>query len=505
MRKKTHRFRPSARYFYIKYIDLKKQGNEKEAKRLLLRGANFYPEHYALNLASASYYIGIDKWNKSIKHYERVIKNHSPIKEHIYVNYCKALKKDKRKKQYFLKLQKGIKQYPLAYSLYEALFDAYIKEYDWNEAINTYNIMKKKKVKIQTQIKVKRAMLFQIKGDYKSAEQMYESLFTEQSSGKYSKIEIFNNGESSIEFYKRHTKMSTVCLTFDSINITWNQEPFAFRMLKKENLDIISLRRRRADSYHQDLTIEDYVGNTKKLANYYERKIAYGFSLGAYTSLYYAANIDAQVLSISPRNSTHPIFGVHQESKERFNHEIGNRKNSNIQPIIVYDPKNRIDSSYIETELKVKYPQGVFMEFPYAGHRIAPYFKQVGILKEVIQAVINKSYLPTRKEVDNNKSYQYLRVLGEACFSRCKLNWAYNLANKALEINSKDLPSHILKIRVLIEQKRYDDVLRAINIVIEKGVNDKKIMDVKQLLELINDNKDNKVYKELLEKRLSTI
>src|SRR5699024_6483799 len=113
----------------------------------------------------------------------------------------------------------------------------------------------------------------------------------------YRKIIIYDNGESRIEFYKKTHPTDQVMLTFDSIYMAWNKPSFGFKLLIRQNLDIIALRKRQKQTYHQDLSKYDYQEPVKPLIGAYRDVIAYGYSLGGYSALYYTPELKCRVLA----------------------------------------------------------------------------------------------------------------------------------------------------------------------------------------------------------------
>src|SRR5699024_3073764 len=179
-----------------------------------------------------------------------------------------------------------------------------------------------------------------------------------QDEEEYRKIILYDNGKSRIEFYKNLKRTNKVVLTFDSLNMVWENPSFGFKLLLRQGVDVIALRKKKKKIYHQDLSQEDYIEAVSVLADGYQDKIAYGFSLGAYSALYYATNLNCRVLALAPRLSIHPIYGKgkNRVSKHEFKHNISNNYNDQINPIIVYDPKDKLDSTYVKKELVQKFP-----------------------------------------------------------------------------------------------------------------------------------------------------
>ncbi|MDY0409432.1 tetratricopeptide repeat protein [Paracerasibacillus soli] len=267
-------------------------------------------------------------------------------------------------------------------------------------------------------------------------------------------------GKVEFEFYKSLQKTNRVVVTFDSINMVWDNPSFAFNLLIQQNVDIIAIRKRRKKVYQQDLSLEDFKRTVSALVEGYEDKVAYGFSLGAYGALYYASALNCRILALSPRMSIHPIYGKSNlKGKRIFKHNILPTHNSEISPIIVYDPKNALDNTYVNKGLLSAFPNAQLVEIPYAGHGMGPHLKQMGLLKEFILTVIHKAEIPIYDK-ELKKSQTYYRVLGDACLKRNKPRWALQLVNYALTLAPEDSLCMRLKIHVLRRKERYTEAIQ---------------------------------------------
>lgn len=463
---------------------LRREGKLKEAKRILEKGLSIYPDDSNILFERAEIARRQSKWETSIKYLQMIFDTYQGIPPaRVYLRMGFSYKMLRKYKKAEVAFKKGTQNYPKSVKLMSEYSMTAIHQKDWNKAEKR---LKKliKKFGNQTPLEeiVKLAVVYQILGNYNKATELFTTVFEERveeiqkkQNKNYLKFVLFDNGESRIEFYKRLYLTTTVVITFDSINIRWNEDPFGFNFLLKENVDIVAVRRRKSDSYQQDLSIDEFYQAVHVLVDYYVKKVAYGFSLGAYSALYFGSSINCDILSLSPRNSAHPIHGEKLAPGHEFNHHISHKVNSTITPVIAFDPKNDIDREYIETELKRSYPNGLFLEFPYAGHRIAPFFLQIGILKDIVQRVINGEEIPDYKNVPRGNSYQYLRVLGNACLRRNKVKWACDLGERAVSIASNDAQSNLLKIRALMRLGKYDKAIEAAEVANELVTNNETL------------------------------
>jgi hypothetical protein len=191
----------------------------------------------------------------------------------------------------------------------------------------------------------------------------------------------------------------------------------------QQNCDVIAVRKRTTTSYHQDLSREDFYNAISSLVNGYKRKVAYGSSLGAYCAIYYGSRIEnCQILSLAPRNSAHPYYGLKLKEKVLFRHSLTQPYSPHLSPIISYDPKDQIDNTYVKGDVIDAFPNAHYIECPYAGHTTIRYFLEMGVLKDLVISVIHGHEVPTIHKHLRSRSPQFLVGLGNACLERNKVN-----------------------------------------------------------------------------------
>lgn len=308
-------------------------------------------------------------------------------------------------------------------------------------------------------------MLYQIIGEKKESQRRLE-LFQRSYKNEinvdelgYRKLILFDNGKSRIELYKKLMSNDTIFLTFDSINMVWDNPSFGFRLLKKENVDIIAVRKKEKQVYQQDLSQEEFVEVVKPAVGAYHKKLAYGFSLGAYQTLYFATLLDFRILSLSPRLSIHPVYGrKHIIERFEMKHNLELPENLSISPIVVYDPKNKLDNNYVNNEVMKRYPKAHLIAIPYAGHGIAPYLRDTGQLKSFVFDFINNE-VPMFDRSKRTHDIVYFVNLATECLKHKKYNWALDIIERGLLLNNRYLRARQLKVRTLIKLEAYDEAL----------------------------------------------
>src|SRR5699024_9004367 len=282
----------------------------------------------------------------------------------------------------------------------------------------------------------------------------------------YRKMILFDNGESRIEFYKKLKYVNQVVVTFDSINMVWENDPFSYKFISKKDVDIIAIRKRYKKTYQQDLSQESFVQATETVSDKYADKVAYGFSLGAYNALYYASLINCRILSLSPRLSIHPKYGRKNViPKYDFKDNISLPYDEKATPLIVYDSKNVVDNTYIQNEVIKQYPNAILIDIKYGSHGMAPHLLRMGQLKEFVESTLDNKIPRYNRKLRVNSNIYYRRLSAE-CLKHKKYNWALNLVNKSLELLSKDIYAINLKVDILFKRNEYDEALKFIKKII---------------------------------------
>lgn len=337
-----------------------------------------------------------------------------------------------------------------------------VEQKKWRQAIERYEYAGRlldKEVKFEIYVKI--AMIYKVVGEHLHAKNILENApesIKEDLLG-HELITLFDNGKSRIEYYKQKKQTDKVVIVFDSLHMDWKGEPFGFKLLSRQNIDIIAVRKKYKGTYQQDLSQGDFIHTLEKLVDGYEDKIAYGHSLGGYLSLYYASNLNCRILSLAPRLSIHPKFGRENFIEQfEFNHNQSNKYNNSIRPIVVYDPKSKVDNKYVTEEVLVQFPNAKLVKMPYGGHGIARHLLRMGVLKDFILNVIDGEN-PTYNRSLKCKSANYYRLLGRECLKRNKMIWASKMAKKAVELLPNDRYVIKFQLDVFRNMEQYDKAI----------------------------------------------
>ncbi|MGX9133344.1 tetratricopeptide repeat protein [Rummeliibacillus sp. JY-2-4R] len=459
---------PSARSYILLAKLFEELKQPKNVKYVLQEGLQLYPANIQLHRSLWKFYTKHHAKNEKILHIPRTVKRYVKKRPLQYFEHLQnVLSKNNQFKTSLTVSKQQLQKSPQDIELLTQVIQQLLNLGHFEEVLPYFEQLK---VLISeptelAKINMKIGMVHMLCGDFEEADKQfaycreeYADILPEISADHYVKLVIFNNGESSIEFYKSIHPTKRVVATFDAIDKTDKGLPFAYNLLKKMSVDLISLRRRTMSNYHQDLTREDYYQAIEKLVLYYDKRFAYGTSLGGYNALFMGSMIpDIHILAFAPRNPVHPTYGTKERKYNKFTHPLSHPVNTKVQPIVAYDSKERIDNPYITKEIQKSYPNGIYKHYDFAGHRVPTYLRETGVLKEIVRLFLNEKPIPEHDRQLRRKSAEYHRVLGIHCRRHNKLNWALNLANRSIELAPKYDRSLALRIEILIKMKRYDE------------------------------------------------
>lgn len=473
------------RAFFPNYIIRKSEllfanDESKIAVKILKQTLKFHPENYQINSLLGDFYREEQDWEKAILYYNSIIQgSNKRLSFDIYDSVLKCYKKLGSLPENEELLINKIYQLDDNAGLLKEYVSVAIGCREWKKTIKGLELLIEnlKSTDQKMNYLIKLSMVYQVIGKPQDANVIFEDVLTNyqdvimKDKEGYRKLIIFDNGESRIEFYKKLKKTDQVIVTFDSINMEWQNPSFAFKLLSRQNLDIIAVRKKKKQKYQQDLKQDDFLSAVNQLISPYKDKVAYGFSLGAYNALYFASLLDCRILAISPRLSIHPVYGRTKIiPKYDFKQNISLPSNSKIQPIIVFDPKNKLDNRYVKEEIIWNFPKAILIEIPYGGHGVAPHLVKTGQLKEFILNVLN-NVIPKYNRKLRYKSPRYFRLLALECYRHNKYNWSLNIVNRSLELEADNKGAIKLKVQSLTALHRYEEALVYLKGLIDKDPN----------------------------------
>lgn len=454
-------------YIFLSYsATLKENKQSKKSEEILAEGHKSFPNNKQIICRLAEIALANKNWEKVVKYLECYFNLQSNTPSYNkYITLADGYKELGLLKKAESILLEALDKFPnKLLEIQQILIDISIENKDWQLAIQ--RIQESNNLNNNFEYQIKLSMLYQLVGKYDESQSVFDNILLSfdkkivQDSKGYRKMLVYDNGESRIELYKKLEKTESVMITFDSINMEWTESPFAFKLLKKQNLDIVAVRKKKKKTYQQDLNQTDFLKVVGPMIKGYKDRMAYGFSLGAYNALYFSSLLNCRILAYSPRLSIHPQFGRTKIiPKFEMKHNLSHPYNDKISPIIVYDPQNKLDNNYIQNSVIESFPNAKIVKIPYGGHGIAPHLLKMGVLKEFVITFINGG-LPHYDRKLKVKSNIYYRNLGENCFKHNKLKWALNLAQTSLEMVPSDKNAIKLKLKVLKRLNRYEEALK---------------------------------------------
>lgn len=179
-------------------------------------------------------------------------------------------------------------------------------------------------------------------------------------------------------------------ITFGAVSSGITARGWGTEFSLKQGYDNIYVAQREGSQY-QDLPLEDFRQAVAPVAAQYDRVITYGASLGGYAAIYYGGVIDAEIVSVSPHNSAHPL--IHRQSfrKLPFAHaEIRDNPVSSRMLTVVYDPTLPNDVAFIDYLVRPAYPDLREVEFPHGGHALLNTLKVDGVLKDFVVPLLER-------------------------------------------------------------------------------------------------------------------
>lgn len=445
----------------------------KQSIEVLKSGVSKYPTDSGVIYVLAQNLMMDEKWEEAIEWFTTLFrKKANTISTKVYLGLARAYRSLSYHNKTEYVLREGLKVYPDNKEIASSYAQSGLDIKDWEKSIQRYEYLIKlyeeQSEQVPAKILLTIVMLYQVIGKAEKAVDYFQRIPTsdkEKANGNqqsYQKITLFENDGSRIDFFKKYQDNKKIFITFDSLNMDWHEPPFGFKLLLREDVDIIAVRQKEKKTYQQSLSQEEFMTALKTLVGGYEDKMAYGHSLGGYTSLYFASNLNCRILALAPRISVHPIYGNKEIIQtHEFQHRLDHNYNDKIKPIIVYDSKDKMDNKYINEALLPAYPNAIIIELKYGGHGIARHLLRMGVLKEYVLTFIEGKVPRYRRELKRN-SVNYCRLLGRECLKRGKLKWAKALSDRTLELMPDEKYSIRLRVDVLKTLDRNDEALKYI-------------------------------------------
>jgi hypothetical protein len=266
-------------------------------------------------------------------------------------------------------------------------------------------------------------------------------LTTDTSPNDWKSDILLDNGLTVIRHtYRPGTDKKILVVTFSEMRLNDPSEPgFGEWFLTSRGLDGVYVQKR-SENWYQDLDIGSFTMAVKPVRDQYRRTVCYGISMGAYASLMYGGNINADILAISPLVSIHPDFpelgGEEFRGKIQFNHiRMSEAATGSGTYYILYDPTLFSDKIYVSKEVMPFFSTENIQTVPYAGHPALQSLIQMGLSQKVVGDFIEHGVVTNVRALMRERrllSSRYLENLADACASRRRPCLALRLYESAL-------------------------------------------------------------------------
>ena len=237
------------------------------------------------------------------------------------------------------------------------------------------------------------------------------------------------------------------------------------RFLLRAGYDVVAYKLA-VDNWYQSVPRESFARIHECLAPAnYERRMAYGSSMGAYAAIQFSAALRCDaVLALSPRTHTERVLDADFEESARrigFRYSIGpDCIAAGCQYFLVYDSR---DSDKIHVDrLRELIPDRQLRTaaIPWVGHPVDAYLSDVGLLKPLVQQVFGRGTLEglaLRK--DRASSQAYFANLSLLLAGRSKDRLALAMIDRALALRPDEADFHGHQSALLERLGRIDEAL----------------------------------------------
>jgi tetratricopeptide (TPR) repeat protein len=258
---------------------------------------------------------------------------------------------------------------------------------------------------------------------------------------------LFDNGHNTITLAAGRSPASdTLVVTFDPFGALNPDSPgFGEALLTRQGFDVLSVQKRQED-YYQHLSREAFATATREVFARYRKLVFYGSSVGAYAALYFGAEYAADILALSPRVSSHPIYqqadpaSVARPGRHRHG-PISVRPVRAGRVVLVYDPvlarasAGPSDIAYMHAEILPAFPGIQLLALRHTGHPSATALAETHALKPMLLDFIRSgSCSPAQYRRGKRSAPSYLLNLSFWLAQRGRPRWARAICDKALRL-----------------------------------------------------------------------
>lgn len=277
---------------------------------------------------------------------------------------------------------------------------------------------------------------------------------------------LFDDDQICIEHFIRGETRGTLVVTFDPLLYLWTRPPFGHDLMHKMTVDVVAVRRK-TENFYQPLDRATFGEVVGPVAQRYARVVGYGSSLGAYAALYFGRDEPWTIVASSPRNSTHPAYGVKVwQDRQAFLHDrFSTAADPRCRAIIFFDPRDAIDRRYLDNEVLPQFPAAEVHRVPYSGHPSNQFLGDIGFIAPFVRSVVSAQPVPNRPTLERRarraQSATYFHVLALACVEHRRTAWAAALAQRSLDLKAS-MPAHRVLGMAALAERRWTDAAAAL-------------------------------------------
>jgi len=279
------------------------------------------------------------------------------------------------------------------------------------------------------------------------------------------RIKVFDNGTSTATLISGEAPSGTLMVTFDPHGYLDPDKPgFGEIVLSSHGYDVLAFQKRK-ENYYQDLSREDVNRVLAQFWPRYGRLAFYGCSVGAYAALYFGAPHPVDILCISPRVSTHPVYCQHLRLSQAHARRHQHGEIADGTPVLarnvalIYDPVLELrapavaDITYMNEHILPAFPRIRLEALRHTGHPSTTPLAETHQLRPLLFQFLETGTIDTSEYRRlRATSATYLLHFSAWLQTKNRLRWAASLSERALALAPRYTEALFQHAHVLIAQ-----------------------------------------------------
>ncbi|MFC3125603.1 tetratricopeptide repeat protein [Pseudoroseomonas globiformis] len=287
------------------------------------------------------------------------------------------------------------------------------------------------------------------------------------------RVRVFDNGVTTATFIDAAALHGTLVVTFDPFTYLNPDGPgFGEAVLVASGYDVLAFQKRQ-ENFYQELTREDVAAVLKPYQHRYRRLVFYGCSVGAYAVLYFGTDFEADILSISPRVSTHPIYVRELRLSARWaelhkHGSMADRPSRARQVALIYDPvlvnqpAAKADILFMEQEILPGFPGITIHALRHTGHPSASSLAETHQLRPLLSQFLEQGRMDFAPyQALRASSPTYMMNFSAWLLERGKARWAASLAQRAVDLAPQLANVHFQRSHTHLAFGEFDEARQA--------------------------------------------